>query len=83
MFFACKRLVQVNQPLHLFTQLFNMSAVASVTNDILKKDDNAVNKKAQQKMRKRNKKKSKKQRQEEEAQRKAVSKPNGLWRVLF
>lgn len=83
MFFACKRLIQVNQPLHLFIRFFNMSAVASVTNDILKKEDNAVNKKTQQKMRKRNKKKSKKQRQEEEAQRKAVSKSNELWRVLF
>ncbi|KAL7312231.1 hypothetical protein PS15m_008018 [Mucor circinelloides] len=48
-----------------------MSTVAPVTNDILKENDNAVNKKAQHKMRKRNKKKSKKQRQEEEAQRKA------------
>lgn len=53
-----------------------MSAVAPVTNDILKENDTAANKKAQHKMRKRNKKKSKKQRQEEEAQRKAVSEFN-------
>lgn len=60
-----------------------MSAVAPVTNDILKENDNAANKKAQHKMRKRNKKKSKKQRQEEEAQRKAVSEMRGVFEACF